>query len=58
MRIAIIEGTEVINVIVGDKVPKDGIECEEVVCVGWTYLDGEFIAPEPVYEEVDDSQTM
>jgi hypothetical protein len=52
MRIAIIEGTEVINVIVGDKIPANGIECDEIVCIGWSYVDGEFIAPPIVIEEV------
>lgn len=49
MRIAIIEADEVINVIVADKVPKNGIECPEIVCVAWKYKDDEFIAPEPNY---------
>ena len=51
MRIAIIENKEVINVIVSDELPTNGIECNEIVCVGWTYDKGEFIAPPIIYVE-------
>ena len=51
MRIAIIENDEVINVIVGDELPSNGIECPETVCVNWTYDKGEFVAPSIVYAE-------
>jgi hypothetical protein len=54
MRIAIIENEEVINVIIANEVPDNGIECEDKVCVGWIYKDDSFIAPPIVYavEEV------
>ena len=50
MRYAIIENTEVINVIVADdKFIKDtkltAIKCDDLICVGWSYIDGEFVAP-------------
>lgn len=45
MRIAIIENEEVVNVIVGDAIPKNGIECDEIVCVGWSYINKKFVAP-------------
>lgn len=51
MRIAIIENKEVINVIVADQLPENGIECEEIVSVGWTYDKGKFVAPPIVYAE-------
>jgi hypothetical protein len=51
MRIAIIENNEIVNVIVADELPENGIECPETVCVGWTYVDGKFIAPPIVYVE-------
>lgn len=51
MRIAIIENKEIVNVIVADELPDNGIECPETVCVGWTYDKGEFIAPPIVYVE-------
>lgn len=56
MRIAIIENEEVINVIVADEVPANGIECEDKVCVGWIYKGDSFIAPPIVYvtEEVSE----
>jgi hypothetical protein len=49
MRIAIIENDEIVNVIVADELPENGIECPETVCVGWTYTQGEFVAPPIVY---------
>ncbi len=54
MRIAIVENEEVINVIIADEVPANGIECEDKVCIGWTYKNKSFIAPPIVYatEEV------
>lgn len=59
MRIAIIDGIEIINVIVGDEIPENGIECPEIVCVGWTYVDEEFIAPVAVYDlKIDDTQAL
>ena len=51
MRIAIIENKKVVNVIVGDELPANGIECDEIVCVGWTYDKNKFIAPPIVYSE-------
>jgi hypothetical protein len=60
MRIAIIEGTEVSNVIVSDQIPENGIECPEYVSVGWTYKDEEFIAPLPVHveETIDETDSL
>jgi hypothetical protein len=57
MRIAIIENQEVVNVIVGDELPENGIECPETVCVGWTYVNEEFIAPPIVYAD-DEAETI
>jgi hypothetical protein len=54
MRVAIIEAEYVINVIVSDNIPDNAIECDENVCPGWTYVDGEFIAPPINYYVPDD----
>jgi hypothetical protein len=51
MRIAIIENDEVINVVIAEEVPDNGVQCEDKVCVGWTYKNGSFIAPPIVYAE-------
>ena len=56
MRYAIIKNDLVVNVIVADsKFVKESkinaIECPENVCVGWSYLEEEFIAPEIIFDE-------
>jgi hypothetical protein len=58
MRIAIIENDEIVNVIVGDELPANGIECPEKVCLGWIYHNGEFVAPPIVYADVDETETI
>ena len=52
-KYAIIENDEVVNVIVADsKFLKESkikaVECNDEVCPGWTYIDGEFLAPERI----------
>jgi len=53
MRIAIIKNQEVVNVIIGDELPQNGVQCDEIVCVGWTYEKGKFVVPPIVYAEED-----
>lgn len=50
-RYAIIENEEVTNVIVADTDEFGGIQCEDKVCVGWKYINGEFIAPPIIYRQ-------
>lgn len=52
MRYAIVNGTDVVNVIVWDGeeeyVPPEGyfvVPAPDEVSVGWTYVDGEFHSP-------------
>jgi len=60
-RYAIIDGDQVTNVIVADSqfVKQSKIkatECDENVSPGWSYIDGEFVAPKLV--TFDDSETV
>lgn len=50
-RYAIIENEIIVNVIVADNDEFGGIQCEDRVCVGWKYIDGEFIAPPVIYKQ-------
>ncbi len=50
MKSAKIENELVVNIAVG--LAEGYIECPEEVQIGWSYIDGEFIAPpEPEIEE-------
>jgi hypothetical protein len=61
-RFAIIENDKVVNVIVADSafIKESKIEatqCGDEVGFGWTYIDKQFIAPEPNYapEVIDET---
>lgn len=54
MRIAIVENEIVVNVIVGEVIPKNGIECDDVVSLGWTCVKGKFIAPPAVADSKEE----
>lgn len=61
---AVIENDYVINVIVADTLTfakkSTGLECVETdgsFWIGWTRVDGEWVAP-VIVEETDDSQVM
>lgn len=45
MRIAIIENDIVVNVIVSEEIPDNGVECDDLVYAGWSYVDSIFIPP-------------
>ena len=56
-RFAIVENNEIINVIVADaEFIKEnkifGFQCDDIVCTGWEFINGEFVAPEPNYAPV------
>lgn len=58
MNYAIIENDKVVNIIVADadfiaEHYPDAIEIDEIAGIGWSYIDGTFIAPEPVVDETE-----
>ena len=63
---AVIENETVVNVIAAENVKiaekvteKECVECDGSFWIGWTRVDGEWVAPViPEPEVVDDSQTM
>jgi hypothetical protein len=61
MKYAIIKDNKVINIIVADEQfiaehYADAIELDETAGIGWTYIDGVFIAPEPLI--VDETEVI
>lgn len=61
MRAAVIDGAKVVNVIEADpgfELPGFLLVPTETAGPGWSYVDGEFVAPEPPAPEVPQSVTM
>lgn len=61
MRTAVIDGNKVVNVIEaepGFELPGFLLVPTDAAGPGWSYVDGEFVAPEPAPEPVPQSVTM